>query len=214
MTRTKLFIAGVAAFALLASVAFVNAAAEKAATEKAKQDTLANLQAAYDGESNASAKYAAFAEKADAEGYKGVAVLFRATSAAEKIHLTEHAKVIKSLGAQPKADIKKPEVKTTKENLEAALAGETYERDTMYPGFIKTAKAEGKTAAVKSFNHAASAEAEHAKLYKEAVDNLDQWKAAGKVFYVCPECGYTAAKLPDVRCPICFTPKEKFETIK
>ena len=44
--------------------------------------TLDNLQAAFEGESNAAAKYSAYAVKADAEGYKGAAVLFRAAARA------------------------------------------------------------------------------------------------------------------------------------
>ena len=104
------------------------------------------------GESNAHARYLAFAEKADEEGYTGVGSLFRAAAHSEEIHAANHAKVIKSLGAAPKADVKAPEAKTTAENLKAAIAGETYERDVMYPEFVSKAKAEGNSDAVRSFN--------------------------------------------------------------
>jgi rubrerythrin len=93
----------------------------------AKSITLDNLQAAYNGESNAKGRYEAFAVKADEEGYKGVASLFRAAAASEGVHLQGHAEDIKSMGAEPMAHIKGPEVKSTHENLEAALKGETYE---------------------------------------------------------------------------------------
>lgn len=101
---------------------------------------LENLQAAYNGESNAHAKYAAFAKKAEEEGYGAVASLFRAASRAEKIHAENHAEVIRSLGAEPVADVKTPEVKTTAENLKAAIAGETFERDVMYPAYLQIAR--------------------------------------------------------------------------
>ncbi len=148
------------------------------AAEAAGKTTLDNLQAAFNGESNAKAKYESFAVKADAEGYKSVASLFRAAAASETIHARRHAAVIKKLGAEPKATVGKPEVKSTKENLEAALAGETYEKETMYPAFIKLAETEKNKDAVMSFKGALAAEVEHAKLYKQALAELDAWKAA------------------------------------
>ena len=175
--------------------------------------TLENLQTAFNGESNANAKYLAFAKKADDEGYKKVASLFRAAARAEAIHFANHAEVIKKLGGTPTADIKPAEVKTTAENLKTAIAGESYERDTMYPDFIAEAKASNNIDAVKTFNFAKSAEAEHAKLYAEALANLEQWKAGPATFYVCPKCGFTTADANLVKCPVDFTPKEKFEAI-
>lgn len=175
--------------------------------------TLENLQAAFNGESNANAKYLAFAKKADDEGYKKVASLFRAAARAEAIHFANHAEVIKKLGGTPTADIKAAEVKTTADNLKAAIEGESYERDTMYPDFIAEARASNNVEAVKTFNFAKSAEAEHARLYAEALANLDQWKTGPATFYVCPKCGFTTQDANLVKCPVDFTPKEKFEAI-
>ena len=185
----------------------------KPAESKPAATTLDNLQAAFNGESNAHERYVAFAKKADEEGFGQVGSLFRAAARAEEIHANAHAEVIKTLGAKPKADIQKPEVKSTKENLEAALKGETYERDTMYPDFLKIAKAEKNLDAVKTFNYALAAEGEHAKLYKQALDSLDQWKAGKKDFFVCAVCGYTVVKVDFEKCPSCFSPKEKYEKI-
>jgi rubrerythrin len=179
----------------------------------APKTTLECLQAAYNGESNAHARYAEFAKKADEEGYAGIASLFRAASRAEQIHAENHAAVIKELGATPKADIEKPDVKSTKENLEAAIKGETYERDTMYPDFLKIAKAEKNKGAVRSFNYAKAVEAEHAKLYKEALDNMGAWKDGKKDFFVCTVCGNTVMKVDFAKCPVCFSPKEKYEKV-
>ncbi len=175
--------------------------------------TLDNLQAAYNGESNAHAKYLAFAQKADAEGYAQAASLFRAAARAEEIHAANHAVVIKKLGGTPTAKIEKPEVKSTKENLEAAIKGESYERDTMYPEFLKEARASRNTDAIQTFNYAKSAEGEHAKLYAEALNNLPKMKAKGVTYYVCTVCGYTTTKLDFAKCPSCFNSKEKYVTV-
>jgi len=168
--------------------------------------TLDNLMTAYNGESNAHAKYLAYAEKADAEGYGKVASLFRATAKAEGIHMKNHAEVIRSLGGTPKADIELPEIKSTRANLEDALKGETYENTTMYKEFIDQAQKDGDMAAVRTFSFARSAEAEHAKLYQEALNNLAAWKGPKAEFYVCPTCGYTVEGKPAFTvCPVCGT---------
>jgi len=185
-----------------------------AVTETPAASTLANLQAAYNGESNAKAKYEAFAKKADEEGYAGVATLFRAAARAEEVHLKSHAKVIQALKAVPTAVIVAPEVKSTKENLEAAVAGESYENQTMYPQFITLAKQDKNSKAVLSFTRGMKVEAVHAALYKTALANLEQWKKAGKTFLVCPVCGNTTDNGTFKKCPICAEPRKKFMDVK
>lgn len=197
-----------------AAAVFAGVSFDMLAEGVAGKTTLENLQAAFNGESNAKSRYDAFAAKADEEGYKSVAALFRAASKSESIHAAKHADVIKKLGAEPKANIEKAEVKSTKENLEAALKGETYEKETMYPAFIKQAEAEKNAAAALSFKGAMAAEVEHAKLYAQANKELDSWKAAGKVFLVCTVCGYTTTDQNIKQCPICSVPREKFEVVK
>ena len=185
------------------------------AQEVAGKTTLDNLQTAYNGESNAKARYEAFATKADEEGYKSVAVLFRAAADSESIHASKHAAAIQKLGAEPQATVVAPEVKTTAENLATAVSGENMEKQTMYPAFVQQAEAEGNTAAVYSFKGAMAAEAEHAKLFAEAAGNLEAWKALGKEFYVCQVCGYTQVNDPAVvKCPICAAPRAKFTIFK
>ena len=176
--------------------------------------TLDNLQAGFNGESNAHARYLAFAEKAGQEGYGEVASLFRAAAKAEGVHAANHAVVIKKLGGTPEAKVEAPVVGSTKENLEAAIKGESYERDTMYPEFLKQARAEGNRDAVQTFNYAKTAEAEHAKLYSEALNNLAKLKGSkAKDYYVCTVCGYTTAKMDFSKCPSCFTHKDKYEKV-
>jgi rubrerythrin len=201
----------ISAGALLAVAAF--AGIVSAAEPVTKGSTLGDLQAAYDGESNAQARYTAFAAKADDDGYGQVASLFRAAARAEQIHAQNHADVIKRLGATAEAKMQTPVVRSTAENLKAAIDGESYERDTMYPAFIEQARKEGNRDAVRTFNLARTAEMEHAKLYTEALKNLDSWKGGKRAFYVCTVCGETLVALPSGKCPSCFSPKEKFVSI-
>ncbi len=194
------------------------APAEKSAeptqkTEAAANKTLANAMNAFNGESNATRRYEAFAAKADEEGYKDVANLFRAASKAESVHAASLAEIIQKMGGTATPTLTPPDVKTTAENVQVALAGETEEYTKMYPEYIDTAKTEGNMDAVRIFNGAKSAEESHAKFYKEAGDNLESWKEDTKSFFVCNTCGYTVTEVNFDKCPICFAPKEKYEKI-
>ena len=177
--------------------------------------TLRNLQAAFEGESNANAKYSAFAVKADAEGLHGAASLFRTAARAEQIHADYHARVIRKFGAEPVATIHPIHVKSTLENLNEARSGERYEIDSMYPEFIREAKNHNNTAAVRSFECALEAEKTHARLFSEAIAVLESgWLIAARNFYVCAACGYTSETPEAERCPTCNLPWEKFEIIR
>ena len=182
--------------------------------------TVQNLLSAFEGESNAHAKYTAFAVKADADGLHGAASLFRAAARAEQIHAANHARVIKQLGGEVQCEIHAVEVKTTLDNLKAALDGEQYEIDTMYPGFLEEATARNATSAIRTFTGALEAEKTHARLYGEAIALLvggkkDSWIGAARDFYVCPVCGYTSETEEEhERCPVCNCPWERFEIIR
>jgi rubrerythrin len=175
--------------------------------------TIANLKDAFKGESTANAKYAAYAEKAKAEGYAQIANMFLATSKAEAIHAANHKTVLEKMGQT--VDPVKPifTVQTTMENLVDALKGETYEIETMYPGFIATAKAEDVKSGTKSFTWAMDTEKKHQTLYKNAIEALKAKKEASlpKIYWVCPKCGNTfdVAK-PAGECGFCGTAAEKY----
>ncbi len=154
-----------------------------------------NLQEAFAGESQANRKYLAFAKKADQEGFKQVARLFRAAAEAETVHAHAH---LRALGG----------IRSTKENVQEAIAGETYEFKTMYPEMLAKAQAEGQKQAAVSFDYANQVEKIHAALYENALANLGKNKEVD--YYVCPVCGNTVeGKAPD-QCPICDTPGSKF----
>jgi rubrerythrin len=182
--------------------------------------TLENLLAAFEGESNAAAKYTAFAIKADADGWRGAASLFRATARAEQIHATNHARVIKQMGGEAVCAIHEASVKSTLENLKVALDGENYEVDTMYPGFMAEASEQKNAAALRSFEYAMEAEKTHSRLYSEAIalveaNNKDAWVSKTRDFYVCPACGYTSEDPNEHdRCPVCNAMWTKFEIVR
>ncbi|WP_109487676.1 rubrerythrin family protein [Occallatibacter savannae] len=182
--------------------------------------TVANLLAAYEGESNAHAKYVGFAAKADAEGWHGAASLFRAAARAEEIHAKNHARVLKQLGAEAQCEIHAAEVKSTLENLKAALAGELYEIETMYPASIAEATESDLPIAKRSFAWAMEAEKTHAQLYAEAIELVaksvkESWAGSACDFYVCAACGYTTRTAKEQeRCPVCNLAFDKFEVIR
>jgi rubrerythrin len=179
-----------------------------------EKTTLENLQAAFNGESNANSRYLAFAKKADEEGYGKVASLFRAAARAEQVHLERHGEMIKKMGAVPNAVIETPNVKTTAENIQAAMEGETYEYSKMYPEFLVKAQTDKNEDAIDSFEDAEKAEGIHAGLYKEALANLKSWKGMGKNFYVCPVCGNVMENMKMKNCPICGMARKQYLTVK
>jgi rubrerythrin len=153
------------------------------------------LKEAFAGESQANRKYLAFAKKAEEEGYKQVAKLFRAAAEAETVHAHNHLRELKG-------------VKSTKENLESAISGESYEFLTMYPAMIADAQNEGSKTAERSFHIANEVEKVHHSLYKKALEELGKNKETD--YYICKVCGYTAeGEAPDT-CPVCGAKKVAF----
>lgn len=150
--------------------------------------TEGNLLAAFAGESQANRKYLAFAEKAEMEGHKQIAKLFRAAAAAETVHAHSH---LRTVGG----------VSDTAANLKEAIDGETHEFESMYPQMIEEAKEEGFDAALRSFSFANTVEKVHAGLYKKALDKLGSNDAVD--YYVCKVCGNTLEGEPHGPCDVC-----------
>ena len=164
--------------------------------------TIDNLQEAFAGESQANRKYLAFAKKADGDKLSQVAKLFRAAAEAETVHAHAHLRVMGG-------------IKTTKENLQAAVAGEGHEFQTMYPGFVAQAEKEGNKPALVSFKNAMAVEQIHHGLYKEALAAVESGKdlPAAKIV-VCTICGNTIKGDAPDKCPVCGVGKDKFVEIK
>ena len=154
-----------------------------------------NLKNAFAGESQANRKYLAFAKKAEEEGFKQVAKLFRAAAEAETVHAHSHLRVIGG-------------VRSTKENVQEAIGGETYEFTKMYPQMIEEARKEGNKQALQSFEFANKVEKIHADLYQKALNNLGKNEAVD--YYVCQVCGNTVEKAAPDKCPICGASKSMF----
>ena len=156
--------------------------------------TLKNLMAAFAGEAEANRKYTTYAKKAEKEGKLNAAKLFRAAADAETLHALKHFEVAGKIGS-------------TADNLKDGVAGETYEYKEMYPPFVEQAEAEGNKAAAMSFTFAMKAEEVHAKLYQDALENLDNTEEV--FYYLCPVCGNIEKFQPD-KCSICGVSGDKF----
>jgi rubrerythrin len=157
-----------------------------------------NLKEAFAGESQANRKYLAWAKKAEQDGYKKAAKLFRAVAEAETVHANNH---FRELGG----------IKGTKENLEAALSGEVFEFEKMYPAMISEAQEENNKTAERSFHLANEVEKIHAQLYRKAISELG--KDAEADYYVCQVCGHTVENEPPDECPVCKSKKAAYKKI-
>ena len=164
--------------------------------------TRENLESAFAGESQANRKYLFFAEKAESEGQRRIARLFRAAAEAETVHARNHLRVLQG-------------IKSTEENLQAAISGENHEFTEMYPQFIDTGNSENDKKAVDSFDLANKVEKIHHSLYQEAVSDLEKGTVRElKPFYVCQICGNTVeGEAPD-KCPVCGASKQMFKPIE
>ena len=158
--------------------------------------TIDNLKNAFAGESQANQKYRAFAKKAEQDGFPNVAKLFRTAAEAERIHAEGHLKAMDGICA-------------TIENLQAAIAGETYEYKEMSPPMLEQAKADGHKAR-RMFEYALGAEEVHAKLYTMALEAVKQGKDLNVEFYLCPVCGNIEIGKPTAPCKFCGTKPDKF----
>lgn len=161
-----------------------------------------NLKAAFAGESQANRRYLFFAEEADKAGQKQIARLFRAVAEAETVHARNH---LRALGG----------IKPTRENLEAAVSGESHEFMEMYPAFIKQAQSENSKSAERSFDLANRVEKIHYGLFQSALSSLPPGKSAGdKPYFMCQVCGNTVEGEAPEKCPICGAPRSQFKRIE
>ena len=164
--------------------------------------TADNLKAAFAGESQANRMYLAFAKKAAAEGWHQIAKLFRAAAAAETVHAHAHFRVMGG-------------VKSTEDNLAAAIAGEGQEFKEMYPQFIDVASTENNRAAQVTFRNAMAVEETHHGLYGRALEAVKAGKDLPAAdIYVCDVCGNTVVGEPPDVCPICGAKHDRFTKVE
>lgn len=174
--------------------------------------TAENLRSAFGGESQASMRYKIWAEKAEKDGFPTVARLFRATADAEKVHATLHFKALKDeVGGFSVTSAAEFGYGTTSENLEGAIAGETFEYTQMYPAYIAVAEMQEEKEAVKAMKYATEAEKVHAELFTKAKEAVDSGKdLEAEKIYLCPVCGFISLTGEEEKCPLCNVKKEIF----
>jgi len=163
-----------------------------------EEKTTQNLKVAFAAESKALVRNRLFAEIADEEGYEQIGRLFRAVAEAESVHAKN---ALRMLG----------EMQSTEENLRAAFESEMSAKNDYYPGFIKQAEAEEKSAVALVFSRARDVEERHAQLYKGALDYLVKEEVVD--YYVCTVCGFVAEKDAPDACPICQANKDAFKKV-
>jgi len=176
-----------------------------------------NLLAAFAGESQARNRYTYFASAARKEGYEQIAKIFTETAENEK----EHAKVffnhlqggeVVITAGYPAGVIGK-----TKENLEAAAAGENMEWTTLYANFANTAKKEGFAEVARSFEQISEVEKFHESRYRKLIENVTKkevFKKDKAVKWHCLNCGYIfEGTKPPKLCPSCLHPQSYYEVL-
>jgi rubrerythrin len=157
-----------------------------------------NLNSAYGGESKAHMRYLIFAERAERDKLPNVARLFRAIAFAEQAHATNH---LRNLG----------QIQSTADNLQEAIAGETFEVQEMYPAYQAVAELQGEKRALTGIEYALAAEKIHAAMYQEAKDAVDGGHDVelGTV-QICSVCGHTLVGDAPDRCPVCNAKKDAY----
>ena len=176
-----------------------------------------NLLIAFAGESQARNRYAYFASAARKEGYEQIANIFAETAENEKEHAKVFFKHLKGGEVEITAAYPAGVIGKTKENLEAAAAGEKMEWTTIYAAFAKTAKAEGFPEVARSFDQIAKVEKFHEARYRKLIENVAKKKVFKKdkaVKWHCINCGYIfEGKTPPKICPACPLPQPYYEVL-
>jgi len=187
-----------------------------------RADALAALAEARDRELTMHEHYVAYAGKAGAEGYRGIAYLFSALAASELVHAQNHARVLAASGAEvPRGARIAPRVGTTRENLLAAVRNEIRDIDQSYPATLRRLEGADLADAVTVTTWAWQSERQHRGL----IDAIRTWSDAffetvartidaktGR-YYVCANCGSILNRIPAGACPICGLAPDRYRLI-
>ena len=206
----KSWMVGLSLLGLLSILAMLSSDA----AEREKALTQANVQFAFNAGSSAQTKYAAYAEGAEKEGYKSVAALFRALSRAKAIQTAKYASLLHDYGVDAKPAAVPAELKSTGENLEAAIKTENTGATVIYPEFVKQAQQDKNARAAIIFRRTAITTKEQVRLCRTALKDLADWKSPDKTFLVCPGCGYISMDKAIKKCNVCAASGDIFEKIR
>jgi rubrerythrin len=163
-----------------------------------KAITANNVHEAFVGEAKAQQRLLMYAKKAEQEDLPQIAHLFRAVATSEGIHARRHFGLLEA-------------VADTQTNLERAFQSETAVNGIYYPKMLREAEEDGEEAAATLFSQARDVEAEHANLYKRALNDLIAQRFTQ--YYICTVCGHIAERDRPETCPICGAPKTSFENV-
>ena len=173
--------------------------------------TLENLQAAHAREKQCATAFAAYAKKADAEGYGRLASLFRAGARSKEVQAANLLGALKKSGGSPATSSSPPvHVKNTADNLADALGRLAEGRDDLFPSYLKKAKDERNTDAMRAFNYSRTGDDSVFKLLEPAKAALDKWKGGARNYFVCPTCSQVVVKVDFLKCVVCYTLGEKY----
>lgn len=176
-----------------------------------------NLLAAFAGESQARNRYTYFASAARKEGYEQIAKIFIETAENEKEHAKVFFKHLRGGEVVITAGYPAGVIGKTKENLEAAAAGENMEWTTLYANFAKEAKKEGFAEVARSFEQISKVEQFHESRYRKLIKNVTKkevFKKNKAVKWHCLNCGYIFEGVkPPKLCPACLHPQSYYEVL-
>lgn len=178
----------------------------------AKSVNLQNIQNAYKAEVTASAKYEAFSEQAEEEGYHKIAIMFDALSKAKNIHAENHKAVLEEADQDVPEIEPEFQVKTTRENLRDAIADENYKINTMYPEYIANAEKADEQSSLKSLNYAFKTLPKHKDYNDRALAAMEDNKEESlpSVYFVCSTCGNMYDSNIPERCEVSGTESQEF----
>jgi rubrerythrin len=168
--------------------------------------TYQNLIQAYGRELEASGKYEFYAGKAEREGYRQMAEVFRETAANERAHAQIWYRWIHG-GEEP----------GIRKNLEEAAAGERDEWTRMYQDFANIARCEGQDEIARLFEQVGLIERHHDFRYRKLTENLYKKQAFSsprETVWICTNCGHMERGFaaPE-KCPVCGHPVGFFERL-
>jgi rubrerythrin len=213
-------LAGVLAATFLVAAMAPNARTEEGATINA-------LKQVAQRENNAHWQYMAFMMQARREGHPRAANVFRAAAEGEVVHLRNHLNVLRSMDIDDTLDysVESIVVRSTEENLAAAIAMEAHERKAIYRACCDLATREGLQDVRADFIYAKDAEATHEAFFRTELARLQAEKPGQQLLasavydpllalgtpipntrtFVCPGCGRLFDGKPEKSCSLCGT---------
>ncbi|OGP89263.1 MAG: rubrerythrin [Deltaproteobacteria bacterium RBG_19FT_COMBO_43_11] len=176
-----------------------------------------NLLAAFAGEAQARNRYTYFASAAKKKGFEQISRIFLETAENEKEHAKVFFKYLEGGEVEITAGYPAGVIGTTRQNLEAAAAGEKMEWSTLYANFAKIAHEEGFAEVARSFEQIAKVEMFHENRYRKLAKNIDNeqvFKKKAITKWHCINCGYVheATEAPK-ECPACKHPQSYYEVL-